>query len=312
MIMKRVAVIIPLYNEEGNIRKLVESVSAVFAGLPYDYEFIFTDDGSKDASLDVVKGLAAENHRVNYISFSRNFGKDFALKAGLDLCTSDIAITMDADLQHPPELIPPMLKRWEEGYHVVYAYREERNQNTTRAHQVNSYLFYKMMNNLSELDLEQGISDYRLLDRKVIEVVQRFHENEIFLRGLIKWLGFSQIGIGYTPFKRNSGKTSYSKKRLIRLALQGITSFSTRPLYIAAYLGFFFSLASVLYIPYVIYSYYFGHAISGWASVIVTIAFFGGLQLTILGIIGIYLGKLFMQAKDRPLYIVKETNLHGK
>lgn len=309
---KEVSIVVPVYNEENNISPLVEAIQAVFTDSVYNFSIIFVDDGSTDNSLDQIKFLTEKHAFIKYLSFSRNFGKDNALKAGLDSCNADIAVTIDADLQHPPELIPKMLDLWKEGYEVVYAYREEKNINAGKIHRLYSYLFYKIMNNLSELRLEQGISDYRLLDGKVIDVVKTMGENEIFLRGLIKWIGFKQMGIAYKPFHRFAGKTAYSKKKLIRLALQGITSFSTRPLYVAAYLGFTISGFSILYLPYALISHYFGYTISGWTSMIVTIAFFGGLQLTILGIIGIYLGKLFMQAKGRPLYIIKDTNLHGK
>ena len=174
-----------------------------------------------------------------------------------------------------------------------------------------SNMFYNLINNLSDIDLEPGTADFRLMDRKVVEAFRVFKETDLFMRGLVKWMGFNQIGIEYDPAQRTQGKSKYTLKRMVRFALEGITSFSIRPLYIATYLGFIFSILSLLYIPYIIYSFYFGHIISGWASMIATIAFFGGLQLMILGIIGMYLGKLFMQSKQRPHYIVKESNLKG-
>jgi dolichol-phosphate mannosyltransferase len=307
---KTVCIIIPVYNEENNLVALTDAIAHVFKDLPYTYQILFVDDGSRDHSMDVVRILSRQNKVVRYISFSRNFGKDNALKAGFDACNTDIAITMDADLQHPPELIPQMLQLWEEGFHVVYAYREEKNRNVGTISHLSSYLFYKVMNNLSELKLEQGIADFRLIDRKVVNAVKELNEIDIFLRGLIKWFGFKQTGIAYQPPKRFSGKTTYSNKRLIKLALVGITSFSTKPLYAAAYLGFLISLSSVLYFPYALISYYSGNARAGWVSVIMTIAFFGGLQLCILGIIGLYLGKVFMQTKQRPHYLIQETNLY--
>ena len=172
-----------------------------------------------------------------------------------------------------------------------------------------SNMFYNLINNLSDIELEQGTADFRLMDRRVVNVFKEFKETDLFLRGLVKWMGFQQAGIEYEPAERLKGKSKYTMKKMIRFALQGITSFSTKPLYIATYLGMSFSLISLLYVPYIIYSYYFGHAISGWTSIIATIAFFGGLQLMILGIIGMYLGKLFQQSKQRPHYIIKETNL---
>jgi polyisoprenyl-phosphate glycosyltransferase len=165
--MKHVALVIPVYNEEGNIRLLAEALRSVFKDLPYTYNLILVNDGSRDNSLQVVRQMATEDASIQYISFSRNFGKDSALKAGLDICSADVAITLDADLQHPPELIVKMLESWEQGFHVVYAYREEKNRNASVMHQLYSFLFYEIMNHLSELKLEQGISDFRLLDKKV-------------------------------------------------------------------------------------------------------------------------------------------------
>jgi dolichol-phosphate mannosyltransferase len=165
---------------------------------------------------------------------------------------------------------------------------------------------------LSNIELEKGSADFRLLDRKVINELKLLKENDIFLRGIVKWIGFKQFAMEYMPMERHSGNSKYSYKKMLKLALQGITSFSTKPLYVATYIGFFFSIASLAYIPYAAYSYWFGYAVSGWVSLIVTVAFFGGLQLMILGIIGLYLGKLFMQSKGRPLYIIDKTNIHEK
>lgn len=309
--MKHVALVVPLYNEEANVAVLVTAVKAVFANLPYTYTIILVDDGSRDASLQVVQQLATQDPCVKYISFSRNFGHQNALKAGLDHADADCVISMDADLQHPPAMIPVLLQKWEEGFDVVYTVRKTA-EGLSPLKKRSSSAFYQLLNWLSEVDVEVGTPDFRLVSRPVVEVLRNLNEYDLFFRGLVKWVGFTQVAVEYEENKRLAGKSKYTFKKMFRLALQGITSFSIHPLYAAAYIGFFISVASLLYLPYVGYSYYFGHMISGWASVIVTIAFFGGLQLTILGIIGIYLGKLFMQAKGRPLYIVKETNLHER
>jgi glycosyltransferase involved in cell wall biosynthesis len=306
--MKHVALVVPLFNEEGNIKFLVAAIRAVFINLPYTYNILLVDDGSRDKSLEVVREIAKEDDRVKFISFSRNFGHQNALKAGLDNADGDCVISLDADMQHPPSLIPEMLRKWEEGYDVVYTVRKE-GADISRFKKKSSSAFYQLLNWLSEVDVEIGTPDFRLISKQVVEVIRSLNEYDLFFRGLVKWVGFKQIAIEYEQEERLSGKSKYTLKKMFRFALQGITSFSIHPLYAAAYIGFFISLLSVLYVPYALYSYYFGHAINGWASVIVTIAFFGGLQLTILGIIGIYLGKLFMQSKGRPLYIVKETNL---
>jgi dolichol-phosphate mannosyltransferase len=305
---KRISIVVPVCNEEANVSVLTAALQQVFLNLPYIFTITFVDDGSSDGTVTELKRLAAENNYVFYISLARNFGHQNALKAGLDLVDGDGVIMMDGDMQHPPELIPEMLKEWEAGYDVVYTIRKDHKEMPLMKRKT-SNLFYNLINNLSDIELEQGTADFRLMDKKVVDVFRAFKETDLFMRGLVKWMGFKQLGIEYDPALRTRGKSKYTLKKMIRFALQGITSFSTRPLYIAAYLGFIFSLLSLLYVPYIIYSYYFGHTISGWTSMIATVAFFGGLQLMILGIIGMYLGKLFMQSKQRPHYIIKESNL---
>ena len=306
---KTISVLLPLYNEEGNVRPIFDSLRLVFQQLPdYAFTILLVDDGSTDNTLLNIKQIADEYPNVLYLSFSRNFGKENALLAGLQHCAADAVITMDADMQHPPELIPEFIDNWEKGYEVIYAIRKEKNQHAGFISQLNSRIFYSIVNFLSDIKLENGISDFRLLDKKVVAVITEFKEEHPFLRGLVKWIGFRQFALPYSPNPRFSGTSTYSKKALFKLATHGITSFSIKPLTIAIYLGFFFSLLSVLYIPYALISKFIGIAISGWTSVIVTIAFFGGLQLMILGIIGLYQGKAFMQMKQRPQFIIKETN----
>ncbi len=304
-----ISIIIPALNEENNLKEISVAINNVFAELNYDYEIIFVDDGSNDNSATVMRELHGLNNKIKYIIFSRNFGKDNALSAGLQFANGNAVITMDADLQHPPEMIMQMINLWENGNEVVYTFRENKNQHTSALNNIGSSLFYKTINKLSDIELEDGTADFRLIDRKVIDVLNALPESDPFYRGLVKWVGFNQKSIPYTPNNRKEGNTKYSKKALTKLALKGITSFSTKPLNIAIYLGFIFSLLSLLYIPYAIISVLNNWAISGWSSIIVTIAFFGGLQLMILGIIGLYLGKLFMQSKQRPHFIIKETNI---
>jgi glycosyltransferase involved in cell wall biosynthesis len=307
---KHISIVVPVSNEEGNIPLLTDALREVFQQLSYTYSLIFIDDGSTDGTLYQLKQVASTNNNIFFISLARNFGHQNALKAGLDLADGDCVIMMDGDLQHPPALIPEMLALWESGNDVVYTIRKDHKEIPLMKRKT-SNMFYNLINNLSDIELEPGTADFRLMDIKVVEVFRAFKETDLFMRGLVKWMGFRQLGIEYDPAQRVQGKSKYTLKKMMRFALQGITSFSVRPLHIAVYLGFIFSLASLLYIPYIIYSTYFGHAISGWASVIATIAFFGGLQLMILGIIGMYLGKLFMQSKQRPHYIIKESNLPG-
>jgi glycosyltransferase involved in cell wall biosynthesis len=305
---KKVSVVIPSFNEEGNIEALAARLVKVLQTIKYDYEVIFVDDGSSDGTLERLKGLAGLDSHLYYLELSRNFGHQNALKAGYDYADGDCVISMDGDMQHPPEMIPQFLEKWEEGYDVVYTCREYQDE-TTFFKTKSSDLFYGVLNSLSDTKLERGTADFRLIDRKVANVVSSLNENGLFIRGLIKWLGFKQYGIHYQAEARFSGQSKYTLKKMFTFASQGITAFSVRPLYLATGLGIFFSLLSLLYIPYILISYYYGHVISGWASILATIVFFGGMQLMVLGIIGTYLGKLFMQAKQRPNYIIRSTNL---
>lgn len=307
---KKISIVIPVCNEEANVSLVASALQKVFASLPYIYSIVFVDDGSTDGTVAELKRLTALSPEIFFIALARNFGHQNALKAGLDFVDGDAVIMMDGDMQHPPDLIPELIDRWNQGFDVVYTIRRDHKEIPLMKRKT-SNMFYNLINNLSDIELEQGTADFRLMDKKVVEVFRAFKETDLFMRGLVKWMGFQQVGIEYDPAQRVKGKSKYTLKKMIRFALQGITSFSTRPLYIAAYLGFVFSLLSLLYIPYIIFSYYFGHAINGWASMIATMAFFGGLQLMILGIIGMYLGKLFMQSKQRPHYIIRESNLAG-
>ena len=305
---KKIAIVIPSYNEEGNIDIMVSSLHKVMQTLPYLYEILFVDDGSSDGTLTKLKSISEVDDKVFFLELSRNFGHQNALKAGVDLVKANAVITMDGDMQHPPKLIPELIKKWEEGYDVVYTKREE-DKNLSFFKKKTSQGFYKLMNTLSEVEFEPGTADFRLLDERVVAVFSNFSENELFIRGLVSWLGFKQFAIDYKPAERFSGNSKYTVGKMMRFAIQGITSFSIRPLYFAIILGFGLSLlAFIFYIGYLIYSIYFGHVISGWASVICTIVFFGGLNLIVLGIVGMYVGKLFMQSKQRPNYLIRTTN----
>jgi dolichol-phosphate mannosyltransferase len=305
---KLVSVVIPAFNESENIVKICSELAEVFSKLNYSYEVILVADGCTDNTMETIETLISINNNIFFIEFSRNFGHQLALKAGLDYAKGNCVISMDCDLQHPPGLIPELLAKWEEGYEVVYTIRLE-DKKLPLGKQLSSRLFYKTLNSLSNVELETGSADFRLLDSKVLSVIRNFHENEPFLRGLFKWIGFKQTSIVFKPNARHSGESKYSVQKMIKFALQGVTSFSVKPLYAAIYLGFTFSVLSILYLPYVLHAFHTGKEVSGWASIIMTIVFFGGLQLTILGIIGIYIGKMFMQVKNRPNYIIRSTNI---
>ncbi|GAA4335178.1 glycosyltransferase family 2 protein [Mucilaginibacter gynuensis] len=306
--MKKISIVVPAHNEEKNIAALVSELYKLFSNLAYDFECIFVDDGSKDNTLNEIKIQTEIHPEVHYVELARNFGKDQALQAGIQMATGDAVITMDADLQHPPQLITEMVKYWEQDYDVVYTYREKTNAHAKTYQKVSSKLFYKGLNMLSDIQLEDGIADFRLLDKKVVQQLRQLNEYEIFFRGMVKWVGFRQIGIPYNPAERLSGEASYSFFKLFKLAINSIMSFSVKPLYMVTGVGIVFSVGSLLYIPYIIISYLLHINVSGWASIIATIAFFGGLQLFVLGIIGMYLGKLFMQAKQRPSFIIRSAN----
>ncbi len=304
-----VSIVLPAHNESGNIDIIYERIDSCFPHNLYNLEIIFIDDGSTDDTLMKIENLQSLSSRIFYIELSRNFGHQNALKAGLDCANGDSIISMDCDLQHPPELIPKLLEKWEEGYDIVYTRRRE-NENLSLFKRKSSNAFYHLVSWLSDIKIEKGTSDFRLIDKRVADVFTRFRENDLFIRGLIKWVGFKQVAIDFNPDDRHSGCSKYTFRKMLQFAFNGITSLSIRPLYLAVYLGFIFSILSLLYLPYVVLSYYYsGHYAYGWGSVILTVVFFSGLQLSVLGIIGIYIGKMFMQVKDRPLYIIKSTNL---
>lgn len=309
--MKKISIVIPAYNEEGNVAMIHQKIKEVFSGLSnYDFEIIFVNDGSRDATQQKLEELSQQYDEVKFIEFSRNFGHQPAVKAGMDLAHGNAVISMDGDLQHPPELITKMIEKWEEGYDVVLTVRTYPKEISFFKRKTSDF-FYKLLSSLSDVNLTKGGgSDFRLLDASAVEVMRKFNEDDLFLRGLTSWMGFKQTAIDFTANERVAGESSYNLKKMVTFAFTGITAFSVKPLYIAAYLGFLFSAISVLgYGIYVIHSFVTHTEISGWASLIMTIVFFGGLQLIILGIIGIYLGKIFKQVKERPNYIIKNKNL---
>lgn len=302
-----VSVVIPAYNEEGNIERLTGKVVEIVKNY-YDYEILFIDDGSEDSTLEILKRLAEQNQKIHYISLARNFGHQNALKAGLDHARGNCVITMDADLQHPPELIPQLVEKWLEGYEVVYTIRKD-DPGLSWIKRKTSGIFYKLMNWLSDIHIKKGAADFRLLDRSVVEVLKEVKEYYLFFRGMTAWVGFKQYAVEYMPDNRFSGQSKYSLKRMLGFALTGITSFSLKPLRLSVLLGVFFAVFAFVYGIYAILMKFFSdQAIPGWASVLVSVLFIGGIQLVVLGIVGEYIGKLFMESKRRPHYIVKEKS----
>lgn len=302
-----ISIVIPAYNEEGNVEKIEREVRK---NVPkkWDCEVIFVDDGSTDQTLTMIKKLARENNQTKYLAFTRNFGHQYALKAGLDIAKGSAVITIDADLQHPPALIPEMLKQWEKGNKIVMMRRNGGQGSYFK--DVTSNMFYKLINSLSEVKMDPGSADFRLLDQEVVRMVRESQESTLFLRGLVAWSGYPSTTIDYTPNKRQWGRTNYSAGKMIQLAVDAVTSFSIVPLRLATILGFTMSFFTGLYGLYAVIAYFTNwNVITGWPSVIISVLFIGGLQLLILGIIGEYIGKIFLESKRRPLYIVKESKL---
>jgi dolichol-phosphate mannosyltransferase len=257
--------------------------------------------------LELVKQLAQLNSHIFYIELSKNFGHQYALKAGLDLSNGDCIISMDCDLQHPPEVVKKLISKWEEGYDVVYTRRDE-DKKLPWLKRKTSSLFYFLINKISDVKIENGTADFRLMNRNVLNAFATMNESELFIRGLIKWAGFRQIAIDYEPRQRHSGNSKYNLKKMLSFALRGITSFSVKPLQLIVYLGMVFFLISMVLIPYALISYVLGKTVSGWTSIMISIFFFGSLQLLMTGIIGLYISKLVIQSKQRPLYLIRETN----
>lgn len=305
---KTISIVVPAYNEAGNIVLLFQKICSVFEGLPqYNFEVIYVNDGSNDSTCTVLHKLASSYKNIKFIDFSKNFGHQMAVKAGIDHAFGDAVISIDGDLQHPPELIKVLIEEWEKGYDVVYTLRTYCSEEPATKRWT-SKLYYKVLRVVADVEIEEGSADFRLIDKKVADIFRKIEDTDPFLRGLIKWMGFSRKAIRYQADQRFSGSSTYNFKKMMQLAVSGITSFSTKPLHIAVYLGFFFAMASILYIPYVIWAFVSGTEISGWASLIMTVVFFGGLHLIILGVLGIYIGKIFKQTKHRPNYIIKEKN----
>ncbi|RHX90848.1 glycosyltransferase family 2 protein [Leptospira stimsonii] len=305
---KIIDIVIPSFNEEGNVRALHDRLEAVIPER-YDYRIIFVDDGSSDGTLGEIRKLSAQNSRIRFLSFSKNFGHQIALKAGLDHSDADCVISLDADLQHPPELIPALIQKWEEGNDIVYTKRLD-NENVGLFKKVTAKIFYSLLNGLSGLNIDQGAADFRLLDKKVVNVLKKFEERNLFIRGMVTGIGFQKSFLEYQPEKRIWGKSKYSLKRMFLFALDGITSFSVKPLHLATIAGVVFSLFSGIYALYAIIIFFTSDkAVSGWTSVLVSVLFMGGVQLIVLGILGEYIGKMFLQTKNRPNYIIKDSNL---
>lgn len=307
---RKISVVVPCFNEEEGLRTFNKTL-ITFLPRNYEYEIIYINDGSSDNTFQEIKALADNNPRIKYISFSRNFGHQNALKAGYDFASGDCAISLDADLQHPPAVIPDLIAKWEQGFEIVNTLRHD-HQSISLAKKMSSGLFYRIMKKLSDVNIENGMADFRLVDKKVLKELKRFQENYLFFRGIIPWMGFKQTTVEFTAAERFAGTTKYTFRKMLKFATTGVTAFSVKPLRISIYLGSIIALLSFIYGLYAVYVHFFtNQAVAGWTSVIISVLFVGGINLLMLGIIGEYLGKLFIENKRRPNYLISETNLEG-
>jgi dolichol-phosphate mannosyltransferase len=300
------SVVIPIYNEEKTLPELHRRLSVALRPLDAKIEIILVDDGSKDASFELMKTARLKDHRVKILRLSRNFGHQVAISAGIDIARGDAVILMDGDLQDPPELLADMVERWKEGYQVVYTVKRSRRENPLKRFAFRS--FYRIIRSVSTIEIPMEAGNFSLLDRRVVEILRTMPERNRYISGLRAWTGFRQIGISYDRQARYSGRPQMSYRRLLELALDGIFSFSKAPLRVAVYIGTFSALIAFLGGLWVLSQKFFtDRAILGWASTIVSISFLGGLILMTLGIIGEYIGRIYDEVKQRPLYVVQET-----
>jgi len=301
------AVVVPVYNEAAGLEEFAGVVQQVLETLDFRWEVLFVDDGSTDESWDIIVRLSRRNPQFKGLRLSRNFGHQIALSAGLDQIQADVVLMMDADLQHPPELIPELIARWREGYDVVNTIRED-SLDTPWFKRATASAFYWLINRLSEVPVVHGAADFRLLDRRALDSLRAMPERHRFLRGMVSWIGFSQTYITYHPRQRVHGVSKYTLKKMWNLGMDGITSFSVVPLRLSLMLGAISIAITVIYAGYVLWMKFFTHGTEpGWASLMGVILFFGGVQLMSLGILGEYLGKIFGEIKQRPLYLIAQT-----
>lgn len=305
-----ISIIVPMYFEEDVVAECYSRLTAMAKTAELNYELIFVNDGSTDKTLEMLECIAKEDMRVKVISFARNFGHQIAVSAGVDKAKGDAVVIIDADLQDPPELIPQMIRLWKDGYDVIYAKRKARD-GETWFKLLTSKIFYRVLNKMSNVVIPMDTGDFRLIDRKVVEVFKGMHEKNRFVRGMVSWLGFKQIPIEYERKERFAGKTKYPLRKMLKFAADGILSFSTKPLKLIEYVGFWTVIASSGIFIYSLIAAFTGNQgiTSGWTSVITGMAFFGGVQLLSIGILGEYISRIYDESKGRPLYVVeKEIN----
>jgi glycosyltransferase involved in cell wall biosynthesis len=303
-----ISIVVPVYDEAEVLGAFTERLTKVLADLDDDSEIVFVDDGSTDGSLDVLRALVAADRRIRVLSFSRNFGHQVAISAGIDAARGDAVVVIDADLQDPPEVIAEMYARWSEGNKVVYGVRTRRDgERPTK--KLTARWFYRLLGRLSDTPMTADSGDFRLLDRQVVEALKGMREENRYLRGMVSWVGFTQCGVEYEREPRAAGETKYTWRRMLRFAADGITSFSDRPLRVAVQLGTLVTLTSFLYGGWLVIGKLINpdRSLPGYTSLLVAVLFLGGIQLLTIGILGSYIGRIYTETKRRPLYIVAET-----
>ena len=306
---KTISIIIPAYNEEEALPFLFERIEKVINKIEgYNFEILFIDDGSKDKTLELIKNKRENDSRISYVSFARNFGKETAMIAGLDYAKGDAVIFIDADLQDPPELIPKMIKLWEEGYDDVYAQRKSRK-GETWLKKFTSKMYYRVLQSLTRVEIQKDTGDFRLLDRRCVNALRKMRETGRNSKSMFSWIGYHKKAIMYDRDPRIAGKTKWNYKKLVNLAIDGITSFTTSPLRIASYIAIPTFMALIIYFIYVVVKACTIHeAIQAYQAIILLVLFFSGIQILLFGIVGEYLGRIFNESKNRPLYLVDEYN----
>jgi len=306
---KDISIVVPVYNEEKSLPELYKRLHDEICTITKKYEMIFVNDGSNDQSLAELKELSKTDSRVYYINFSRNFGHQIAVTAGLEFCKGNCVVIIDSDLQDPPELISQLYREYKKGFDVVYAKRKER-EGETLLKKVTAKWFYRVLEKMTSFEIPLDAGDFRLLDRRVVNALKSMTEQNKFLRGQIAWLGFKQTHVLYDRDSRKHGKTAYTYSKMFKLAFDAITSFSDKPLLFVSRMGLAISVLSFFVILYAIFAHFIlKQTITGWTSLIISFMFIGGIQLLSVGIIGEYISRINTNVKDRPLYVIEETNL---
>jgi dolichol-phosphate mannosyltransferase len=301
-----ISIVVPVYNEADGIEEFYARAKAVAESmLEMDHELIFVDDGSRDGSFRKLNAIAQQDRRVVILKFARNFGHQIAITAGLDIARGDCVVVIDSDLQDPPEVIPRMVDKWRAGYDVVFGVRSQRDGESAMK-LLTASLFYRLLRKVTNIEIPVDVGDFRLMSRRALDHLKGMRESDRFVRGLVSWIGFNQIGLEYERAARFAGETKYPYRKMLKFALDGITSFSTAPLKLASLMGYATSVMAFVGLISMFPLKWLGYTISGWASMMVGMFFLGGVQLVCLGIIGEYIGRIFMEVKKRPLYIVEQ------